>query len=128
MLRTMRLVCWLVLPVVALLAVLNPAAAQGSDEARQACTPDAMRLCSEFIPDVPRITACMNAKHASSAPLAAWRCRMATGPSTDIGHIDGRATGIAGTAGIAVDHVLTGTRPRRACQKCGAASRERSTP
>ena len=61
----------------------------------------------------------------SSAPPAAWRCRMATGPSTDIGHIDGRATGIAGTAGIAVDHVLTGTRPRRAWQKCGV-SRERS--
>src|SRR5208282_2642654 len=77
MLRTIRLVCWLVLPVVALLAVLNPAAAQGSDEARQACTPDAMRLCSEFIPDVPRITACMKARHAQLS--AACRLAMSHG-------------------------------------------------
>jgi len=77
MLRTMRLVCWLVLPVVALLAVLNPAAAQGSDEARQACTPDAMRLCSEFVPDVPKITACMNLKHAQLS--AACRLAMSHG-------------------------------------------------
>ncbi len=73
MLRTMRLVGWLVLPVVALLAVLNPAAAQGSDEARQACTPDAMRLCSEYIPNVPKITACMNAKHRQLSTA----CRLA---------------------------------------------------
>jgi len=61
---TMRLVCWLALPVGALLIAVNGAPAQGSDEARQACTPDAMRLCSEFVPDVPKITACMHAKHA----------------------------------------------------------------
>jgi len=36
-----------------------PAGAQGTPEQRQACQPDAMRLCSEFIPDVERITACM---------------------------------------------------------------------
>ena len=28
-------------------------------EQQQACTPDAMRLCGSFIPDVDRITACM---------------------------------------------------------------------
>jgi hypothetical protein len=38
---------------------LAPAAAQGTPEQRQACQPDAMRLCSEFIPDVDAITACM---------------------------------------------------------------------
>ena len=37
----------------------TPAAAQGTPEQRQACQPDAMRLCSEFVPDVERITACM---------------------------------------------------------------------
>ena len=37
----------------------DPAAAQGTPEQRQACQPDAMRLCSEFVPDVDRITACM---------------------------------------------------------------------
>jgi hypothetical protein len=40
---------------------LAPAAAQnrGTPEQQQACQPDAMRLCSEFVPDVDRITACM---------------------------------------------------------------------
>jgi hypothetical protein len=38
-----------------------PATAQsrGTPEQQQACQPDAMRLCSEFVPDVDRITACM---------------------------------------------------------------------
>ena len=39
----------------------TPATAQsrGTPEQQQACQPDAMRLCSEFVPDVDRITACM---------------------------------------------------------------------
>lgn len=37
---------------------------QVSQSARQACTPDAMRLCSDYIPDVGKITACMRAKSA----------------------------------------------------------------
>jgi hypothetical protein len=54
---------------------MTGAAAQGqaSEEARQACTPDAMRLCSEFIPDVPKITACMMRKRAQLSPA----CRQA---------------------------------------------------
>ena len=63
MLRTMRLVRWLALPVGVLLVGLGSAAAQGTPEARQACAPDAMRLCSDFIPDVPKITKCMIAKY-----------------------------------------------------------------
>ena len=35
-----------------------------SQSARQACTPDALRLCSDYIPDVGKITACMRAKSA----------------------------------------------------------------
>jgi type II secretory pathway component PulL len=35
------------------------ASAQHTVNAEQACTPDAMRLCSEFIPDEKRITACL---------------------------------------------------------------------
>ena len=35
-----------------------------SSEAQQMCTGDAMRLCSNEIPDVPRITACMHRKRA----------------------------------------------------------------
>jgi len=39
----------------------SPATAQnrGTPEQQQACQPDALRLCSEFVPDVDRITACM---------------------------------------------------------------------
>jgi hypothetical protein len=35
-----------------------------SQSARQACTPDALRLCSDYIPDVAKITACMKAKQS----------------------------------------------------------------
>jgi hypothetical protein len=48
------------------------AGAQGVD-VRQACTPDAMRLCSEFIPDEAKITTCMMAKRALLSP----ECRLA---------------------------------------------------
>ena len=68
---------------VALLALLfcrlDGASAQGSDAARQACTPDAMRLCSDVIPDVARVTACMKAK--SSQLSEACRVAMRGGPS-----------------------------------------------
>jgi hypothetical protein len=68
---------------VALLALLfcrlDGASAQGSDAARQACTPDAMRLCSDVIPDVARVTACMKAKYRQlSEPC---RVAMRGGPS-----------------------------------------------
>jgi hypothetical protein len=43
-------------------------AAQGTPEQQQACQPDAMRLCGEFIPDVQRITACMVKKRAALSP------------------------------------------------------------
>jgi hypothetical protein len=56
--RTKRFVCWLALPV-GLIIGISSAGAQVSDEVRQACTPDAMRLCSEFIPDAGRVRTCM---------------------------------------------------------------------
>jgi hypothetical protein len=64
-------VCFGVMGIYAL--GITGAAAQASDEARQACTGDAMRLCSDFIPDVPKITACMMRKRAQ---LSA-ECRLA---------------------------------------------------
>ena len=44
--------------------VVTPAAAQGAgqDRAAELCTPDAMRLCNEFVPDADKITACMSKK------------------------------------------------------------------
>lgn len=50
----------------------STASGQVSQSARQACTPDALRLCSDYIPDVGRITACMRAKSAQlSTPCRA---------------------------------------------------------
>jgi hypothetical protein len=74
--RIMRLVCCLALPVAILsgLGGLGGASAQqGSDAARQACTPDAMRLCSEFIPDAERVKKCMLSKR----PQLSQECRVA---------------------------------------------------
>jgi len=63
----------LTLPAGLLLIGLHAAAAQGTPEERHACTPDAMRLCSDFIPDVPKITKCMIAERAQLSK----ECRMA---------------------------------------------------
>lgn len=37
------------------------AVAQGTPEQREACTPDALKVCADTIPDVGRTTACMRA-------------------------------------------------------------------
>ena len=37
----------------------EPAAAQGTPQQQQACTPDVMRLCNQFVPDVAKISVCM---------------------------------------------------------------------
>jgi hypothetical protein len=64
MLRIMRFFCRQALPVGLLVAGLGAAVAQeGTPEARQACAPDAMRLCPDAIPDVPKITKCMIARY-----------------------------------------------------------------
>ncbi|MCX8253503.1 exported protein of unknown function [Beijerinckiaceae bacterium RH AL1] len=54
-----------------ILALAGPASAQGTDEQREACTPDALKLCSDTIPDVAKTTACMKAHEAALSP----RCR-----------------------------------------------------
>jgi hypothetical protein len=62
--RIARTLCWLMLLAGVFVYRIDGAAAQGSDAARQACTPDAMRLCADVIPDVAKVTACMKAKRA----------------------------------------------------------------
>ena len=84
MMRTMQRVCgsalFAVLLLIGMSAVgIRDAAAQGSPEARQACTPDAMRLCSEFTSDVSQTTKCMMAKRRQLS--AACRMAMAHGTS-----------------------------------------------
>jgi hypothetical protein len=48
-------------------SIPTPASAY-TPEQQQACTPDAMRLCGEYVPDVERITACMIARKSELSP------------------------------------------------------------
>jgi len=41
---------------------------QGTEAQRQACTPDAMRLCGQFIPDAGMISACLRAQKPNLTP------------------------------------------------------------
>src|ERR1700720_1008574 len=51
--------------VLAVALAQAPAAAQGTPQQQQACTPDVMRLCNQFIPDVAKISACMSRNRAN---------------------------------------------------------------
>ena len=51
-----------------------------TQEEQQACTPDAMRLCSEFVPNVDAITACMIKKKAQLSPPCAVFFRRGPAP------------------------------------------------
>jgi hypothetical protein len=51
------------------LIAASSAHAAGTPEQRRACRKDAMKLCREFVPDVPKITACMEAHKAQLTPL-----------------------------------------------------------
>ena len=109
MLRIMHCVCGPALPAALLLIGMSvmgitDAAAQGSPEARQACTPDAMRLCSEFTSDVSQTTKCMMAKRAQLQLRSAGRRWHTERPTARIGITIG-TTDIARTA-TAVDFLI----------------------
>ena len=78
----------LILMTVLFASAGSPPAFAYTPEQQQACTPDAMRLCGEFVPDVDRITACMIARKSELSP----ECRRffrpgpepVAGQSTDI--------------------------------------------
>jgi hypothetical protein len=69
-----------------LLGAASPAAAQGTDYQRQACTPDVFRLCGAYIPDADRITACLRA----SGPQLSRPCYEVFFPPREIQQQDGR--------------------------------------
>ena len=45
----------------------TPASAQAPDAAER-CTPDVMRLCSDFVPDADRIVKCLKVKRRQLSP------------------------------------------------------------
>jgi hypothetical protein len=53
---------------IAVAAWVLPAGAQGTDEQRQACQPDAFRLCNEFIPNAQTTAACLFKKKRELSP------------------------------------------------------------
>src|SRR5512143_967322 len=58
---------------IALATLIQPGASLAyTPEQQQACTPDAMRLCGEFVPNVDAITACMVQKKTQLSP----QCRV----------------------------------------------------
>ena len=71
---TLRFIGWMIVSGSIAIGGISAANAQ-SEELKQACTPDAMRLCQQFIPDRAKITRCMMSKRSQiSAPcLAAMR-------------------------------------------------------
>lgn len=79
------------------LAVLVPpgAAFAYTPEEQQACTPDAMRLCGEFVPNVDAITACMIQKKAQLSPQCRAFFRPGPEPIAAAGPRAGRPTSIA---------------------------------
>ena len=70
--------------IAALALVTVPVAAfgQGTEEQQQACTPDAVKLCSDTIPDIPKTTACMKAHFSQLAPRCQAAFADATGSKT----------------------------------------------
>jgi hypothetical protein len=64
MLRPMALAKWCV-SLALLSATVSPAPAlEGTRAQRMACTPDALRLCSAFIPHADEVTTCLREKNA----------------------------------------------------------------
>lgn len=43
-------------------------ASQADQKAREACTPDVMRLCNDYVPDIPQIVACLKRERANLSP------------------------------------------------------------
>ncbi|GMO93835.1 MULTISPECIES: hypothetical protein [Bradyrhizobium] len=77
----------------ALAVLIQPGAGFAyTPEEQQACTPDAMRLCGEFVPNVDAITACMIKKKAQLSP----QCRVFFRPGPEPGEARaGKPTNIA---------------------------------
>ncbi len=64
-----RLFSTTILAFSAIALFASTAHAAGTSDQRRACRKDAMTLCRKFVPDVKKITACMEAKKAQLSPL-----------------------------------------------------------
>ena len=71
----------------ALTLAAGAARAEITDAQREACTPDALRLCQATIPDIEKTTACMKAHVSQLSP----RCKVAFAEATGGGKGERRA-------------------------------------
>jgi hypothetical protein len=76
---------WLVLAVSLFVSIADVPAFAYSPEQQQACTPDAMRLCGAYIPDVDRITVCMIERKSQLSPECRRYFRPDPAPSAAVG-------------------------------------------
>ena len=86
--------CGLMLAATVFASFLSTPVRAYTPEQQQACTPDAMRLCGNYIPDVDQITACMIARKSQLSPECRRYFRpdpepgeQAAGAPTDIGTV-----------------------------------------
>ncbi len=71
-LRAAALLAFGLLPMAGAMPGAMPALAQAYDpKAAELCTPDVLRLCSEFVPDVDLITGCMRKNRHQLSPECA---------------------------------------------------------
>src|ERR1700682_690471 len=86
LLRLTSLAHWRVSLVLLSATVLPaPCFSQGTLEQRLACTPDVLRLCSAFIPNVDEITICLRERHVelSDACRSAFEAGMKPPPAAN---------------------------------------------
>lgn len=97
---------------IALAILIHPGAGFAyTPEEQQACTPDAMRLCGEFVPNVDAITACMIQKKSQLSP----QCRPFFRPGPEPGEAAapraGKPTSIAPRTPKSAKTAKKSTRP-----------------
>lgn len=59
---------YLMIGAISIGASASAGAFEITQQAREACTPDAFRLCQNDIPDIPKVTACMEANKKNLSP------------------------------------------------------------
>ncbi|WP_424627243.1 hypothetical protein [Bradyrhizobium sp. SYSU BS000235] len=71
------------LGLIAAIAVIScgptSAFAQGTEQQREACTPDAFRLCGQFMPDAGRVESCLR----NAGPRLSPACYVVFNPPRD---------------------------------------------
>ncbi len=118
----------------ALVLASAPVWAQATAEQQQACAPDAIKLCADTIPDIPKTTACMKAHVAALSPRCRTAFNEAVGgaskavPSKGAGpRRQAEASKPRVTARATLDTPPTRREPRAAALRFGASRLDRTS-